>query len=227
MLKIKNNQSGILSIEFIIFIVVFVSIFAVGAFVLIKNHKSSSTTSSGQSASNSSNSSNVQASNQWRDANISQEITSANEKIVKSNKVTVSAAVDWVNTGLQVNAGQHVWITTDTSYKWSGNPQYFGYSDANGGKEYPGGYKVDANANVLSLIGFVGASPVQVPEQSIDAGAPAGGPGGVSDPGLFEPGNTIKDFTPKLSGIVWLRNNDNTNLVSDVGQQIAEVYLTD
>ena len=162
----------------------------------------------------------------WRDPNIAKEITSAGQTISHQTQVTVGANVDWVDTGLSINSGQHLWSDTRGDGTWSGNPQYFAYSDANGLTTYPGGYKIDSKANVLSLIGFVGANPPNISEQSISVGAQSGGPGGITDPGFFEPGNTLKNFTPTKSGEVWLRNNDNTNLGSDVGQQIAKVFVT-
>jgi hypothetical protein len=147
--------------------------------------------------------------------------------VVSQKEVTVRATADWVDTGLKLSAGQHLWITTRADGQWSGNPQYFGYSDANGSSQYPGGFRVDANANVLSLIGFIGANPPPPQDQSISAGASNGGPGGTTDPGFIEPGNTVKNYVPKSqTGEMWLRNNDNTNSISDTGQQIADIYIT-
>lgn len=162
----------------------------------------------------------------WRDPAVTSEITAAGQKIVSSKQVKVSAGVDWVDTSLQVAAGQHIWLTTNAKDKWSGNPQLFPYSDANGLSAYPGGYKIDAHANVLSLIGFVGSEPPTVPQQNIPVGMSGGGPGGISDPGFFEPGNTLKNYSPAALGEIWLRNNDNTNFESDLGQQTAAVWVT-
>jgi hypothetical protein len=110
--------------------------------------------------------------------------------------------------------------------RWSGNPKLFGYSDANGSPSYPGQYRVFANAPVLSLIGFVGGEPPTPPEVSVPVGAPAGGPGGRGDAGLFAVGNTLLDYMPATTGELWLRNNDNTNAVSDVGQQTVRIVVS-
>jgi hypothetical protein len=228
MKKIKTDSMGFGAIEVVIILSVIALIIVIATFVITTRNSNHSASLQPQSSSKQTTPSSSSSNSTiiWRDATITQEISASNEKVVSSKKVTVAADVDWVDTGLQVVAGQHIWLTTDSAGSWSGNPQYFSYSDAKGSTQYPGGYKVDANANVLSLIGYLGTPPVEVPEQSIDASAPAGGPGGVTDPGLFEPGNTLKDFSPKVYGKVWLRNNDNTNLLSDVGKQTAEVYIT-
>jgi hypothetical protein len=78
----------------------------------------------------------------------------------------------------------------------------------------------------LSLIGFVGGHPPTPPEVSVPAGTPAGGPGGINDTGLFAAGNTLLDYGPSTTGELWLRNNDNTNAVSDVGEQTVRVVVS-
>ncbi|HEY5442165.1 MAG TPA: hypothetical protein VIJ68_01355 [Candidatus Saccharimonadales bacterium] len=219
MTPIKKNEQGF-AVEVIVVAAVVVAMIALGWYAYA-NRPGTGKSSTPQSSSSSSSSSGA-----WRDPSIAQEIAVAGQAIQSQKQVTVSAQVDWVDTGLQVAAGQHMWVTTSDDGKWSGNPQLFPYSDANGLATYPGGYKIDANANVLSMIGFVGSTPPQVAEQSISVGAPAGGPGGITNAGFFEPGNTLKNFTPTQSGKVWLRNNDNTNIMSDSGQQVAQVWVT-
>ena len=125
--------------------------------------------------------------------------------------VTVDADAPWVDTGLSIASGQHLWADTRSDGTWSGNPKYFPYSDANGLPVYPGAYRIDAGAQVDSLIGFVGSTPVNVPEVSVGASAKPGGPGGVANPGFVAVGDTLTSFAPSTTGAIWLRNNDSTN----------------
>lgn len=219
----KKNEYGFGAIEILLITLVLIVIVAVLGYAL--RHKSSTPPTEAPKTSTSSSTNNTTMSSAWRDTNILSEITSAGQTVASHKQVTVSADVDWVDTGLQISSGQHLWITTSSADKWTGNPQYFPYSDANGLSSYPGGYRIDADANVESLIGFIGSTPTEVAEQDISVGAPAGGSGGVTAPGLFEVGNTLKDLNPSTTGEIWLRNNDNTNLDSDVGQQVAEVWV--
>lgn len=162
----------------------------------------------------------------WRAPTISTKIAAARQKIVSQRIVTVAANAPWVDTGVSIRPREHLWADTRTDGRWTGNPRFFPYSDANGLPVYPGKYRVDAKAPVLSLIGFVGGSPVTPPEVSVGISARPGGPGGVTDPGFLEIGNNLFDHAPKTSGKIWLRNNDNTNYVSDIGRQVVKVILT-
>ncbi len=162
----------------------------------------------------------------WRDPAIATAISAAGQTVLSQKIVTVAADAPWVDTDTSVAAGQHLWADTRSDGKWSGNPRYFPYSDANGLPVYPGAYRVDAGAQVDSLIGFVGNTPVNAPEVSVSASAQPGGPGGVTNPGLVAVGDTLVNFAPSTTGTVWLRNNDNTNYYSDVGHQIVKVILT-
>lgn len=155
----------------------------------------------------------------WRDPGISAEIGSAGQKIVDQKIVTVEVTAPWVPTGLSITAGEHLWADTRTDGRWSGNPQFFPFSDANGlgPSIYKNCWKIDGNAPVESLIGFIGGSPVNVPE---------GCRGGTADPGFFEAGDTLRNYAPQATGPIWLRNNDNTNHISNVGQQIVKVIVT-
>jgi hypothetical protein len=218
--SIKGNEQGFSDLTLSVVVLVIVMIGAIAAYVIEHQTKTSPQTTNPKSSPSSS------VSGPMRDPGLTKEIAAAHQIVQSHKQVTVSAQVDWVDTGLKTMPGQHLWIDTNSGGKWSGNPQLFPYSDANGLTAYPGGYKIDAKANVLSLIGFVGVNPPEVTEQEISAGAPAGGAGGITNPGLFEPGNTLKNFTPTASGEVWLRNNDNTNILSDSGQQVAEVWIT-
>lgn len=157
---------------------------------------------------------------------MSKAISVARQRVLAQKIVTVAATAPWVNSGLSISSGEHLWVDTRSDGKWSGNPRLFSYSDANGSSAYPGLYRVDAKARVESLIGFVGASPPTPKEVSVPIGSAPGGPGGINSPGFFQPGDTLLDFTPKTTGDIWLRNNDNTNYVSDVGRQIVKVVLT-
>jgi hypothetical protein len=162
----------------------------------------------------------------WRDTSILAAIRSAGQAIVAQKIVTVGANKPWIATGLTITPGARLWATTRSDGRWSGNPAYFPYSDANGLPVYPSQYKVDAQAPVLSLIGFVGGSPPTPSEVSVRVGARPGGSGGLIDAGLLEVGNTLLNYAPARTGAVWLRNNDNTNAISDVGEQIVKVILT-
>jgi len=162
----------------------------------------------------------------WRDPTILAAIGSAGQKVISQKIVTVAADAPWVSTGLSIAEGQHLWTDTRSDGKWSGNPRFFPYSDANGLSVYPGQYRVDAKANVESLIGFIGDTPVNAPEVSVNASAPGGGSGGLTNPGFVEAGNTLLNFAPRTTGAIWLRNNDNTNYYSDVGKQIVKVLVT-
>jgi len=166
------------------------------------------------------------SSGSFRDPNISNEITLAGQKIIFVNTGVIKANVDWVNTDLKVQTGEYIWSTTASNGEWSGNPKYYGYSDANGLNTYPAGYKIDSKANALSLIGFIGSSPPEVSQQQISVNTPAGGSGGENVVGMFEPGNTLKDYFATSSGTIWLRNNDNTNYRSDVGSQTVRLFIT-
>ena len=223
MLSLKKNERGFGATEIVPLVFVVVAIGLVG-WSVSRGHKASAPAATPASPSAPAVSNNSNAA--WRDPGITKEIAAAGQTIVSQQQVTVSAQVDWVNTGLTIAAGQHLWTDTRSDGKWSGNPQLFPYSDAKGLPDYPGGYRIDANANVLSLIGFVGDTPPEVSEQDISIGTPAGGPGGITDPGLFEPGNTLKNYAPAQAGKVWLRNNDNTNISSDAGQQVAKIWVT-
>jgi hypothetical protein len=162
----------------------------------------------------------------WRDPGMSKAISAARQKVLAEKIVTVKATAPWVNTGLSIASGEHLWTDTRSDGKWSGNPRLFSYSDANGSPIYPGRYRVDAKANVESLIGFIGGSPPTPKEVMVPIGASPGGPGGINNPGFFQAGDTMLDFAPKTKGEIWLRNNDNTNYVSDVGRQIVKVVVT-
>jgi hypothetical protein len=162
----------------------------------------------------------------WRDPTIATAISAAGQTVLAQKIVTVAADAPWVDTGLSVAAGQHLWADTRSDGKWSGNPKYFPYSDANGLPVYPGAYRVDADAQVDSLIGFIGNTPVNAPEVSVNASAQPGGPGGITNPGFVAIGDTLVNFAPSTTGTIWLRNNDNTNYYSDVGHQIVKVILT-
>jgi hypothetical protein len=162
----------------------------------------------------------------WRDPSIATSISSAGQTIVSQKLVTVAADAPWVDSGSSIAPGENLWTDTRTDGKWSGNPKFFPYSDANGLSVYPGQYRVDAKAPVESLIGFIGSSPPTPPEVSVSISASPGGPGGITNPGYVEIGNTLLNFAPTTTGEIWLRNNDNTNYYSDVGQQIVKVILT-
>jgi hypothetical protein len=162
----------------------------------------------------------------WRDPTISATIRSAGQTVISQRIITVAANAPWVNTGLSVSPGGHLWTDTRADGKWSGNPKYFPYSDANGSSVYQGEYRVDAKAPVESLVGFIGSSPPIPREVSVGLSVPPGGPGGITNPGFFEAGNTLLNFAPQTVGAIWLRNNDNTNSFSDVGHQIVKVIVT-
>jgi hypothetical protein len=162
----------------------------------------------------------------WRDPAIATAISAAGQTVLSQKIVIVAADAPWVDSGLSIAPGQHLWADTRSDGKWSGNPTYFPYSDANGLPVYPGAYRIDANAQVDSLIGFVGDTPVNVPEVSVSASAQPGGPGGITNPGFVAVGDTLKNFAPSTTGTIWLRNNDNTNYYSDVGHQIVKVIVT-
>lgn len=168
----------------------------------------------------------VRQSPPWRDPSMSVKIVSAGQKIVEQKVTTVAANSPWIDTGLSVAPGGLLWVDTRKDGRWSGNPQLFPYSDANGLPVYPGRYRVDAKAAVLSLIGFIGSSPPTPHEISVPIGAPSGGSGGITNPGFVEIGNTLLSFTPPTTGEIWLRNNDNTNYYSDTGRQIVRVIVT-
>ncbi len=157
---------------------------------------------------------------------MSQAISAAGQKVVAQKIVTVAATAPWVNSGLSISSGEHLWTDTRSDGKWSGNPRLFSYSDANGSSAYPGEYRVDAKAKVESLIGFIGSSPPTPKEVSVPIGASPGGPGGITNPGFFQAGDTMLNLGPKTKGDIWLRNNDNTNYISDVGRQIVKVVVT-
>jgi hypothetical protein len=162
----------------------------------------------------------------WRDPTIASAIGAAGQRVLSEKIVTVAADAPWVDSGLSIVAGQRLWVDTRSDGKWSGNPRYFPYSDANGLPVYPGAYRVDANAQVDSLIGFIGDTPVNAPEVSVGASAQPGGPGGTTNPGFVAIGDTLVNFAPSTTGMMWLRNNDNTNYYSDVGHQIVKVIVT-
>jgi hypothetical protein len=162
----------------------------------------------------------------WRDPTIAAAISAAGQTVLAQKVVTVAADAPWVATGLSIASGQHLWADTRSDGKWSGNPRYFPYSDANGLPVYPGAYRVDSGAQVDSLIGFVGNTPVNAPEVSVGVSAQPGGPGGITNPGFVAVGNTLMNFAPATAGPIWLRNNDNTNYYSDVGRQIVKVIVT-
>jgi hypothetical protein len=162
----------------------------------------------------------------WREPAIAALISVAGQTVLAQKTLTVAATSPWVDSGLSVAPGEHLWADTRTDGRWSGNPRYFPYSDANGLPVYPGQYRVDMNAPVESLIGFIGSTPVNAPEVLVGASARPGGPGGIANPGFVAVGDTLKNFAPATTGHVWLRNNDNTNYYSDVGHQIVKLILT-
>jgi len=155
----------------------------------------------------------------WRDPTILATISSDGQTVVSQKVITVKVTAPWVNTGLSIATGQHLWTDTRSDGKWSGNPQFFPYSDANGlgPSVYKSCWQVDTKALVESLIGFIGSSPPNALE---------GCRGGITDPGFVEAGNTLANFAPITTGTIWLRTNDNTNHISDVGQQIVKVIVT-
>jgi hypothetical protein len=162
----------------------------------------------------------------WRDPAILAAVSAAGQKVVAQKVVTVKADAPWVDTSLSIASGQHLWADTRSDGKWSGNPKYFPYSDANGLPVYPGAYRIDAGAQVDSLIGFVGGTPVNVPEVSVGLSVRPGGSGGVANPGFVSVGDTLMNFAPSTTGAIWLRNNDSTNYYSDVGRQVVKVIVT-
>ncbi len=155
----------------------------------------------------------------WRDPGIVAAIASTGQMVVSQKIVTVEVTAPWVSTGLSITAGQHLWTDTREDGSWSGNPQFFPFSDANGlgPSVYQNCWKIDEDAPVESLIGFIGGTPVNVSE---------GCRGGTTNPGFFEAGDTLKNYTPQTTGPVWLRTNDNTNHISNVGRQIVKVIVT-
>ena len=155
----------------------------------------------------------------WRDPGILTAIGSASQTIVDQKIVTVQVTAPWVSTGLSITAGEHLWTDTRSDGTWSGNPQFFPFSDANGlgPSVYKNCWKIDENAPVESLIGFIGGSPVNVAE---------GCHGGTTAPGFFKAGNTLSNYTPQVTGPVWLRTNDNTNRFTNVGRQTVKVIVT-
>jgi hypothetical protein len=155
----------------------------------------------------------------WRDPGILAAISSAGQNVVSQTVTTVDVTAPWVNTGLSISPGQHLWTDTRSDGKWTGNPRFFPYSDANGlgPSVYQNCWQVDNQAPVESLIGFICSPPANVPE---------GCRGGITNPGFLAVGNTLLNFTPKTSGAIWLRTNDNTNHISNVGQQIVKVLVT-
>ena len=155
----------------------------------------------------------------WRDPGISAAIAAAGQTILSQKIVTVEVTAPWVPTGVSIAAGQHLWTDTRSDGKWTGNPRFFPYSDANGlgPSVYQPCWKIDDDAPVESLIGFVGNTPVNVPE---------GCRGGTTNPGFFEAGNTLSNYAPQTTGPIWLRTNDNTNHISNVGQQVVKVIVT-
>jgi hypothetical protein len=155
----------------------------------------------------------------WRDPTILTSISSAGQTVVSQKVITVPVTAPWVDTGLSIAGGQHLWADTRSDGRWTGNPQFFPYSDANGlgPSVYQNCWKIDEDAPVESLIGFIGSSPRNVSE---------GCRGGTTDPGFVAVGNTLKDFAPKTTGEIWLRTNDNTNHISNIGQQIVKVLVT-
>jgi hypothetical protein len=162
----------------------------------------------------------------WRDPSLAVAMRTAHQHVVQEATVTVLAKAPWMQTGLRIARGEHLWADTRSDGRWSGNPQLFPYSDANGLPAYPGGYRVYAHAPVESLIGFVGDAPLTPPEVNIPVSTPAGGPGGITNPGFVKVGNALLNYVPMTTGAIWLRNNDNTNYYSDLGQQIARVIVT-
>jgi len=155
----------------------------------------------------------------WRDPAILATIGSAGQKVVSQTVITVPVTAPWVNTGLSIAAGQHLWADTRSDGRWTGNPQFFPYSDANGlgPSVYQNCWQIDDQAPVESLIGFIGSPPPNVPE---------GCRGGIANPGFVKVGNTLKNFAPRTTGTIWLRTNDNTNHISNVGRQIVKVIVT-
>lgn len=155
----------------------------------------------------------------WRDPGISAAIGAAGQTIVSQKIVTVEVTASWVPTGLSITAGQHLWTDTRSDGTWSGNPRFFPFSDANGlgPSVYKPCWKIDNEAPVESLIGFVGSSPTNVPE---------GCQGGTTNPGFFAAGDTLSNYAPQTAGSIWLRTNDNTNHISNVGQQVVKVIVT-
>jgi hypothetical protein len=151
---------------------------------------------------------------------------SAHQRVVKERVVTVPANSPWVDTGITLTPGHHLWTDTRSDGRWSGNPKLFPYSDAKGLSIYPGQYRVDAKAPVESLIGFIGSSPPTPREVFVGIGANPGGHGGITSRGFVAAGNTLLNFAPRTTGSIWLRNNDNTNYISDVGRQIVKVIVT-
>lgn len=162
----------------------------------------------------------------WRDPAITTAIGAAGQTVLAQKILTVAATSPWVDGGLSIFPGEHLWVDTRTDGQWSGNPHYFPFSDANGLPVYPGQYRVDANAPVESLIGFIGSAPVNAPEVSVGASSRPGGPGGITNPGFVAIGDTLKNYSPATTGPIWLRNNDNTNYYSDVGHQIVKLIVT-
>ncbi|HTA13982.1 MAG TPA: hypothetical protein VK781_03905 [Solirubrobacteraceae bacterium] len=162
----------------------------------------------------------------WRDPAILTEISAAHQTVISQKIVTVAADAPWVSAGLSIAPGNHLWTDTRSDGRWSGNPKYFPYSDANGLPVYPGQYRVDAKADVESLIGFIGASPPTPREVSVGLSAPGGGTGGIENSGFFQAGNTMSNFESQAAGPIWLRNNDNTNYFSDVGKQVVKVIVS-
>jgi hypothetical protein len=154
----------------------------------------------------------------WRDPGISAAIGSTGQTIVSQKILTVQVTANWVPTGFSITAGQHLWIDTRTDGQWSGNPQFFPFSDADGlgSSVYKNCWKIDDDAPVESLIGFAGGSPINVPE---------GCQGGTTNPGFFKVGDLLKDYSPQTTGPIWLRTNDNTNHFSNVGKQIVKVIV--
>jgi hypothetical protein len=155
----------------------------------------------------------------WRHPTILANIHSAGQTVLGQKIITIQVTSNWVNTGLSIATAQHLWTDTRSDGKWTGNPRYFPYSDATGLglAVYANCWKIDNSARVESLIGFIGSSPPNVPE---------GCHGGTTNPGFVKAGNTLLNLSPRTTGTIWLRTNDNTNHISNVGRQIVKVIVT-
>jgi hypothetical protein len=153
----------------------------------------------------------------WNYPGIYNSIAQMGLTIVAENVLIVDANSKWVNTGINVNPGEQIWIDSRANGNWQINQ--CPVMDANG---YPPNtsslapYLVDQSASIGELIGCVGTPP-SVPPSS----------GGITSQQFFAVGDTLMNFPVTGTGVVSMQINDNDcHTTSGTGLQEVRIIVT-
>jgi hypothetical protein len=149
----------------------------------------------------------------WNYPGIYDAIKAAGQTVVAENVLVVKGTDDWVNTGLNVNPGQTVWVDSRADGAWSNNPGPKTF-DANGEANGMTAWKVYSGAYAGALIGCIGPPPTTTAQT-----------GPINSSQLFSIGKTLTSHPVTGSGQISLMINDNYR-PNNQGLQVVRIIIT-